>query len=332
MGVARYIGKKILIYLLTFYVAVTVDWLIPRMMPGNPVGILISRFSALPGSTEILYSYFMQAFGLDKPLWEQYLLFWAAVLRGDLGVSIYMYPKRVVDIIAEALPYDFILIYPAVILSWIAGNWLGALSAVHRRLDNFLMPVFYFFTSSPYFWFAIVLAWLFTVVIPVFPPAGAYSAGLTPSLTLDFALDFLAHWALPFLSLFIVLLGGWAIGMRNMIIYELGSNYSRYLESLGAPHWMILRYAFRNAMLPQITGLAIQLGLVVAGALTTEIVFSYPGLGYLMLEAILNEDYFLIQGCFLFIVIMVLVANFTIDIVYALLDPRIRQSYAGETA
>ncbi|MCE4605200.1 MAG: ABC transporter permease [Desulfurococcales archaeon] len=331
MGFAGYLAKKVVVYTITFIVTATLNWGIPRLMPGDPIGVLLSRFAALPQSTEVMYSYFMQAFGLDKPLHEQYINFWKALFNGDLGVSIYLYPKKVEDILLEALPYDLVLIVPAVVVSWIIGNWLGALASTSRRLDSLLMPVFYFLTSSPYFWMAIVLAWLLTVVVPIFPPSGAYSPGMQPSLSLGFIKDFLMHWTLPFLSLVLVMLGGWAIGMRNLIIYEIESNYSRYMEALGAPRGLILRYAFRNAMLPQITGLALQIGLAVAGAITTEIVFSYPGLGYLMLQAIQNQDYFLMQGAFLVIVVMVLVSNFIVDIVYAIVDPRVRYTYTGET-
>jgi peptide/nickel transport system permease protein len=127
-----------------------------------------------------------------------------------------------------------------------------------------------------------------------------------------------------------VIFGGWAIGMRNLIIYELEADYSHYLQALGAPRRLVRRYAFDNAVLPQITGLALQLGVIVAGALVTEIVFAYPGIGYLILQAIQNEDYFLLQGCFLFIIIGVLLANFAIDIVYILVDPRTRIGMQGE--
>ncbi len=137
---------------------------------------------------------------------------------------------------------------------------------------------------------------------------------------------------MPFLSLFLVMFGGWAIGMRNMIIYELESDYSKYLEALGAPQGLIRTYAFRNAMLPQITGLALQLGVIVGGNLVTEVVFAYPGLGQLAFNAIKSEDYFLLQGIFLFIIVGVLLANFIVDLVYVLVDPRTRVSMAGGTA
>ncbi len=323
----RYLSKKLLIYVLTFFVAITLDWAIPRFMPGNPISILVSRFSSLPNAREILTSYFTQSFGLDKPIIVQYVNFWKAFLSGDLGVSIYLYPKPVLEIIKESLPFDIALLLPSIVLSWIIGNWIGALAAKKRILDRTLIPILYVFTAMPYFWFAIILAWFLGVVIPLFPISGAYSYSMTPELSWEFILDFVYHWTLPFLSLFAVMLGGWAIGMRNMIIYEIEANYSRYMESLGASEGLILRYAFRNAVLPQVTGLALQLGTIVAGALTTEAVFSYPGIGYILLQAILHQDYFLIQGCFLFIVLTVLAANFIVDIVYVLIDPRIRYSY-----
>jgi peptide/nickel transport system permease protein len=149
------------------------------------------------------------------------------------------------------------------------------------------------------------------------------------NLSFEFFWSLVQHWFLPFASLFIVQFGGWAIGMRNMIIYELEADYSHYLEALGAPRRLVRKYAFNNAVLPQLTGLALQLGVIVAGALATEVVFSYPGIGYLILQAINNEDYFLLQGCFLFIIIGVLLANFTIDIVYVLVDPRTRTGMQG---
>ncbi len=181
-------------------------------------------------------------------------------------------------------------------------------------------------------WLGIFLAWFFGIVLGVFPIAGAYSYSLMPTWSLKFIGSVLLHWFLPFASLFLIEFGGQAIGMRNMIIYELESDYSHYLAALGAPKRLIRAYAFRNAILPQITGLALKLGVIVAGALVTEVVFSYPGIGYLLLAAIQNQDYFLIQGCFLFIIIGVLMANFIIDLVYVLIDPRTRRGMTGETA
>lgn len=326
----RYFGRKLAIYLLTFFVAVTIDWMIPRFMPGNPVQTLLARANLRAEAYEVMYGYYTNAFGLDQPVWRQYLSFWNALFHGDLGTSVYLFPTPVAKVIREAVPYDLVLLIPAILLSWLAGNKFGAFAARTKRLDNTILPIGYLLTATPYMWFGIVLAWAFGIVFRVLPLAGAYSWTMMPSLSFAFLWDALKHWFLPFASLFMVMFGGWAIGMRNMIIYELEADYSHYLEALGAPRRLVRKYAFRNAILPQITGLALQLGVIVAGALATEIVFSYPGIGYLLLAAIQNQDYFLIQGCFLFIIMGVLLANFIIDIVYVAVDPRTRRGMVGE--
>jgi len=318
--------------MLTFFFAVTIDWLIPRFMPGNPVQNLLARASLRAEAAEVMYGYFTRAFGLDVPVWQQYLNFWIAIFHGDLGISIYLFPTPVTEVLIHAVPYDVFLLLPAILLSWFAGNKFGAFAARTRWLDNTVLPLGYILTATPYMWLGILLAWLFGLVLGIFPISGAYSFAMRPSLSWAFIGSCLKHWFLPFTSLFLVMFGGWAIGMRNMIIYELEADYSHYLEALGAPRKLVRKYAFRNAILPQITGLALQLGVIVAGALVTEIVFSYPGIGYLILAAIQNQDYFLIQGCFLFIIIGVLLANFAIDVIYIIVDPRTRRGMAGKTA
>jgi peptide/nickel transport system permease protein len=162
-----------------------------------------------------------------------------------------------------------------------------------------------------------------------FPISGGFSYGLIPSWDWPFIWSLVTHWFLPFLTLFLVAFGGWAIGMRNLIIYELESDYTHYLEALGAPSRLVRRYAYRNAMLPQLTGLALQLGVIVGGAVVTEVTFAYPGLGYLIFQAVGNDDYFLLQGIFMFIIVGVLIANFIIDIIYVLVDPRTRVGISG---
>lgn len=328
----RYFGRKLLIYLLTFFLAVTIDWLIPRLMPGNPVQSMLSRAQLRAGAYENIYNYYSNLFGLDLPIWQQYLNFWKSLLHGDLGISTLVFPQPVIKVIMAAVPYDIFLLVPAIFLSWLAGNWFGAYAARSKWLDNTLSPIGYILTATPYMWLGILLAWVFGIVLDIFPIAGAYSYSLRPYPSWTFISSLLEHWFLPFFSLFLVDFGGWAIGMRNMIIYELEADYSHYLESLGAPRSLVRRYAFRNAVLPQLTGLALKLGVIVAGALATEIVFSYPGIGYLILGAIQNKDYFLIQGCFLFIIIGVLIANFAIDIIYVFVDPRTRMGMQGESA
>jgi peptide/nickel transport system permease protein len=318
-----------LIYLVTFYVAVTIDWAIPRFMPGDPVQGLLSRMQAQPEAQHALTGYYSKAFGFDVPLWKQYLNFWAALFHGDLGRSVSNFPTPVWELIRGALPYTLALLIPAILLSFWAGNKVGALAARRKSLDNSVLPVAYVLTATPQMWLGIVLAWVFATTFSIFPVSGAYGLSIQPTWSLEFAWSFLQHWVLPFAALFLVAFGGWAIGMRNLIIYELEADYSNYLTALGAPTKLVRRYAYRNALLPQITGLALALGAVVAGAIVVEIVFSYPGLGSLTLSAIQNRDYFLIQGIFLFLIIGVLIANFIIDIAYVFIDPRTRVGMQG---
>ncbi|MCD0442729.1 ABC transporter permease [Glycomyces sp. A-F 0318] len=326
----RYFRRKLLIYGLTFIIAVSINFAVPRLMPGDPVARMLTRNSvANLESSEAMRGYFNDLFGLDVPLWKQYLNYWAALFQGDLGVSVFAFPAPVSSVVADALPYTLALLLPSILLSWVVGNALGAMAARNKLLDNGALPIGYVLTAVPYMWLAILLAWVGGILLGWFPVAGGYSFALTPAFTWTFIADLFHHWFLPFLSLFVVALGGWAIGMRNLVIYELESDYSNYLQALGAPNRLVRRYAFRNAVLPQITGLALQLGVVVGGALVTEVVFAYPGLGSLLLNAINNQDFFLLQGILLFIVIGVLVFNFLADVVYVLVDPRTRLGLEG---
>jgi peptide/nickel transport system permease protein len=330
--VGRYFGRKLLIYALTFFVAASIDWMIPRFMPGNPVQSLLSRAHVNADALPALQAYYENLFGLDKPLPNQYVNFWTSLLHGDLGRSVYLSGTPVTDVIMGALPYTLALLVPAVLLSWWAGNHFGALAARRKVLDNVFLPLGYILTATPYMWLAIIVAWVLGVVLHWFPVAGGYSFSMEPSFTWDFIASLFSHWFMPFLSLFLVTFGGWAIGMRNMVIYELDADYARYLGALGAPPRLVRKYAYRNALLPQVTGLALQLGVIVAGALVTEIVFGYPGLGKLLLSAVQNQDYFLLQGIFLFIIIGVLIANFLVDIAYVYVDPRTRVGMQGGAA
>lgn len=330
----RYFGRKLLLYGLTFFVAATIDWLIPRFMPGDPVRSMLARApQRSPAAVEAMTNYYSELFGLDVPMWQQYLNFWSSLLQGDLGVSIWLPGQPVAGILMGRIPYSLAVLLPAVLLSWWAGNRFGAFAARKRWLDNTALPIGYILRATPEMWLGILLVWILGIQLNIFPIAGAYAFSLSPDWTSPvFLRSVLLHWFLPFASMFVVMFGGWAIGMRNLIIYEFESDYSRYLQAIGAPQRLIRRYAFRNAILPQITGLALQLGVIVAGAVVTEIVFAYPGLGLMIYQAIINNDYFLLQGAFLFIIIGVLVANFCIDIAYVLVDPRTRTGMQGGTA
>ena len=237
----RYFGRKLFIYLLTFWVAATIDWMIPRFMPGDPVQSLLSRYTVAPEALPGLIAYYNGLFGLDQPILQQYLNFWVALFHGNLGRSVFVSGSPVTDVIMAALPYTLALLIPAILLSWWTGNKAGAIAARRKVLDNTVLPVGYVLTATPYMWLAIMIAWILGSVFRVFPISGGYSYSLEPSLTWNFAVDLFRHWCMPFASLFLVMFGGWAIGMRNMIIYELDADYSRYLNALGAPSGLVRR-------------------------------------------------------------------------------------------
>ena len=261
----RYLARKITIYLLTFVVAVTIDWAIPRLMPGDPIDGLISRINTDPTASAQRHGFFTKSFELDQPLWKQYVNFWWGLLHGDLGPSIAYVGSRVSDLIWAALPYTLALLVPAIVLSYIAGNRAGALAvpeeARQHRAARRIHP-----HRDALVFLALLLAYFVAFQWELLPVSGAYDFSLQPAWTWEFARSFLAHWILPFLSLFLVSFGGWAIGMRNLIIYELEAGYANYLQALGAPNRLVRKYAYSNAVLPQMTGLALALGVIVGGA------------------------------------------------------------------
>jgi ABC-type dipeptide/oligopeptide/nickel transport systems, permease components len=327
---ARYFTRKLGWYILTFFVALTLNFVLPRMIKGNPVDVIVANLTAGmkdQNSIKRVYDTFSREYGLDKPIWQQYLLYVGNVMRGDLGTSFGQYPKKVTTILANAIPWTLAIQFPSIIVGWILGNLLGAIAAYRRRaLDKIVMPLSLLVSSFPFFAFALIMLYVFAATLHWFPIGGGYAFDILPSFSFAFFGSMLQHYALPFLTLVIVTIGGQAIGMRSMAIYELNADYILYSKLLGVRDKKIISYVFRNAMLPQITGLALSLGTMVGGALILEIVFNYPGIGSAMFTAIRTLDYTLISGCTLVVTITVLVANFVIDIVYGLLDPRIKMA------
>jgi peptide/nickel transport system permease protein len=330
--VRRYLTRKILTYLLAFVIGVTIDWGIPRLMPGDPIQSMLSKFSLQSASYTAQYNAFAKTFGTNLPLWQQYLNYWKGMFTGNFGLSVWAPPAHVTTLISQALPYTLALLIPAVTLSYFVGNRLGAAAARRKWLDNSVLPLGYVFQAIPYPFLALLVPYLFGIVWHVFPLSHAYGQGLLPAWNWTFISSLLYHWFLPFLTLFIVSVGGWAIGMRNLVIYELENDSSRYMRALGANERVVRRYAYRSASLPQLSGLALALGVVIGGSIVTEVAFQYPGLGTLIFNAVTNNDFFLLQGIFIFMVIGVLVANFVIDLVYLAVDPRTRLSMQGATA
>ncbi len=267
---------------------------------------------------------------LRTSIFTQFVRYVGKSLQGDLGASIIQYPRRVGDIILTALPWTLVLQIPALVLGWILGNVLGAVAAYKRGVfDRVMYPGALLISAIPSFCFGILLVYVFGIQLEWLPSLGGYDDGMNPSLTWPFIESAARYYVLPFFSVFLLVVGGQAIGMRSMCIYELGTDYVRYAKLMGVRESLIVRYMFRNAMLPQLTGLALTLGGLVGGALIAEMIFSYPGLGLSILTAIQSLDYPVISGCTLLITTCVLIANFSVDILIGFLDPRIRAAREG---
>ena len=329
----RYLTRKLITYVLAFFIGVTVDWALPHFMPGDPIQGMLAKYNvANNAGYQALYAQFQASYGLNVSLWQQYLNFWHGVLTGDFGESIFAQGATVRSLVFSAMPYTLALLVPAVLLSYVLGNRLGAAAARRKVLDNSVLPLGYVLQAIPYPWLALVVVYLFGPLWHLFPTSYGYDQGLVPHFDWAFISSAIDHWFLPFLTVFLVSLGGWAIGMRNLVIYELENDSSRYLRALGSSERVVRRYAYRSASLPQLSGLALQLGVVIGGNIVTEVAFQYPGLGNLIFKAIGAQDYFLLQGIFIFIVIGVLLANFIIDLVFVSVDPRTRLSMQGAAA
>jgi peptide/nickel transport system permease protein len=329
-----YLAKKALFYLATYFIALSIIFIVVRLMPGNPILQLVSRLGKVRGpvfGVDKLYVLFMKEFGLDRPMQEQFLVYMKSMLTFNFGISVTYYPSTVMNVIAGALPWSIMLLLPSIIVGFVVGNRLGAIAAYKKgATDNVLFNVSLFMSNMPYYCLALLLLYVFAFVFPIFPIGGGYSFGTAGfSLTFDWITQFLLHYTLPFLSLTVINIGGQAIGMRVMMIYELNSDYYFYSKQLGLRERKLVDYAYQNAFLPQITGLAVAFGSIFGGALITEIVFSYPGIGLGLYNAILREDYPLIQGCFAIITLTTLLANFLMDLLYVFIDPRTRAAYAG---
>jgi len=341
---ARFILMRAGWYFITFLVAVTINFYLPRLGSNNPVDIIMGRAGAGLSSEDarIKEEKYLTEFGLvkmrggeivrdadGKPVRasniDQFVSYVKMCLKGDLGTSFQKYPKKVLDVIKEAVPWTIALQLPTILFGWIVGNVLGALAAYRRGIfDKVFFPCALGLSAFPFFVFGMLLVYFFSVQFHWFPAMGGYANYVMPGFTWAFFQSAAYHYVLPFFSIFLILAGGQAIGMRSMGIYELGTDYIKYAKWLGLKEGRVLIYLFRNAMLPQITGLALSLGTMIGGALITEMIFSYPGLGMAMLTAIQNNDYPMIQGVTLIITVSVLIANFTVDILIAFLDPRVK--------
>ncbi len=301
-------------------------------MPGDPVAVITQRvtqgMTSQAGVAKI-YQEYSELFGTNKPMLEQFFIYIKNIAQGNFGISFSQYPRPVAEIIKSSIWWTICLQFPAIIVGWLIGNTLGALAAYLKGgFDKVIMPVSIFVSSLPAFGMAIIMMVLFATTLKWFPISGGYGFDQIPNMSWTFAWSVIVHYQLPFWSIVLISIGGQAIGMRSMSIYELNADYVKYSRFLGISDRKIVGYVFRNAMLPQITGLALSIGTMVGGALVAEIIFSYPGLGNTILKAVVGQDYPLISGVTLIITLMVLSANFLIEIIYGIIDPRIKATQA----
>ena len=327
-GYRKYFGTKLVWFLITLVCAFILNFILPRLMPGDPVAAIVSRLAqGLSNATGVqaIYQQYADLFGTNRPMLEQFFIYIKNVVHGDFGFSFSQYPRTVADVLGSSIGWTLALQFPAIIVGWLIGNTLGALAAYLKKgFDKVLMPVSIFLSNLPAFGMAVILLVIFAVNLEWFPTSGGYGFDLIPNFSWGFIWSVIVHYQLPFWSIVLIAIGGQAIGMRSMSIYELNADYVKYARFLGIKDRKIIGYVFRNAMLPQVTGLALSVGTMVGGALVAEIIFSYPGLGSTILTAVLGGDYPLISATTLIITLMVLISTFIIEILYGFLDPRIK--------
>jgi peptide/nickel transport system permease protein len=327
-GYLKYFSGKLAWFLVTLVAAFILNFILPRLMPGDPVAIITQR--VVQGMTsqagvQKVYEQYAELFGTNKPIHEQFIIYMRNIVQGNFGLSFSQYPRPVADILKSSIWWTIALQFPAIIVGWLLGNTLGALAAYLKKgFDKVLMPISIFISNLPAFGMAVILLVIFAVKLKWFPTAGGYGFDMIPNFSWDYIKSVLIHYQLPFWSIVLISIGGQAIGMRAMSIYELNADYVKYSRFLGIKDRKIIGYVFRNAMLPKITGLALSIGTMVGGALVAEIIFSYPGLGSTLLTAVMGQDYPLISASTLIITLMVLIANFLIEILYGVIDPRIK--------
>lgn len=331
-GYRRYFLNKGLWFAITLVCAFLLNFFLPRMMPGDPVAAIVARMAQGQSNAtgvQAIYRQYTELFHTNRPMLEQFFIYVRNVFHGDFGFSFSQYPRTVASVLHASVWWTIALQFPAIIVGWLIGNMLGALAAYLKRgFDKVLMPISIFASSLPAFGMAVILMVVFAATLKWLPASGGYGFDMIPNFSWGFIWSVIVHYQLPFWSIVLIIIGGQAIGMRSMAIYELNADYVKYSRFMGVKDRQVVRYVFRNAMLPQVTGLALSIGTMVGGALVAEIIFSYPGLGTIIKDAVMGQDYPLISATTLIITLMVLIATFLIEILYGFIDPRIKAAQA----
>jgi len=326
---ASYVARRFGIMLLVTFIAVSINFALPRMMPGDPIQAQLSQLMAGgsgSGDISAMVESYQVRFGLDQPLWQQYLAYWQSIFTLDLGTSLINYPERVDTAILNGLPWTLGLLGFATLVSFTVGTLLGGVIGWPRtpRFMRNLGSSVILLSSVPYFLIGMILLYVFAIVLKWFPAGGGMPFGLNAGFNLETLRGVIWHGTLPALSIILAETGAWAIGMRGMLVSVLGEDYIALAEAKGnKPSRILTRYGMRNALLPQLTKLALALGHIVSGAILVEVIFSYPGIGFRLYQAIQSKDYFVLQGILLLLSVSIAIAMFVLDLIYPLIDPRI---------
>ena len=321
--------RKIGFYLVALWAAVTLNFFIPRALPGSPVDAVLAKLALRgpvdPHTREAIEV--MLGADNDRSLFQEYFAYLGGLFTGDLGVSVTYFPTPVSAVVGQSLPWTLILVGLATTFTFLLGMVLGTVAGWRRGtwLDS-LIPATTILQAAPYFWLALLFIYVLSVNLGLFPISGGYDYTLVrPAFDYPFLSNAVYYGFLPALTIVLSSLGGWLLGMRNMMVSTLSEDYILTAEAKGlSPRRVMIMYAARNAMLPSVSGFAISLGFVVSGSIVVETVFSYPGVGFTMLQAVQNNDYPLMQGMFLIITVSVLAANLVVDLLYGVIDPRTR--------
>lgn len=327
--------RRVGMLLLVVWLASTVIFFVPRLAPRNPIEdklLAQTEHGASAADMMQLVAAYNAKFGLDQPLWRQYLTFLGDTARLDLGYSIAYYPSRTIDMIAGALPWTIGLLTTTTLLGFLFGTILGALTVWRgaSRTYQYLVPFLMIFSAIPFYLIGLVLIYVFAYQLGWFPLGGGMGIRSASTLSWALVLEILHHSILPALSILLATIGVWALSMRGMMVTVQGEDYMTFAEATGLrDRRRFLQYGMRNAILPQVTLLALSLGHVVSGSILVELVFGYPGVGQQLFRAIQHLDYFVIYGIVFIVICTIAFAMLIMDLVYPLLDPRIRRGGAS---
>ena len=325
----RFVLRRAGFFLLTLWVALTLNFFMPRMMPGNPAIAMMSKFRGRISGQELATLETIFGVNSGQSLPSQYVHYLGDIFTGNFGTSLYFFPSPVSQVVRGAIFWTLGLVGITTILAFLLGTGVGIVAAWRRGglMDSVAPPVLVIASAIPYFWVGMMFILIFGVKLQWLPWSGSADITATPGWSLDYVGNVLEHAVLPAMALLITTIGTWTLIMRNNMISTLAEDYVRMARAKGLPSSRImLDYAARNAVLPNLTGFAMSLGFVVGGAILIEYVFNYPGVGYMLLQAVQNEDYPLMQALFLLITVAVLVAILLADIATAVFDPRTRSA------